>query len=125
MEYSAPHPSKYITKHNVAVIRAEAAEAEALGKLTHAQLEIVYSQQWFKMLVPQVYTGKQITLADLVRIQEAISWADGSMGWVVTLCSGAGWFGGFIEPDVARHVFNDDTVCLAGKRRGRRHCRNH
>jgi alkylation response protein AidB-like acyl-CoA dehydrogenase len=114
MEYSAPHPSKYISKHNVGVIRVEAAEAEALGKLTPAQLEIVYSQQWFKMLVPQVYTGKQITLADLVRLQEAISWADGSMGWVVTLCSGAGWFGGFISPDIAPVTFKGEDVCLAG-----------
>jgi alkylation response protein AidB-like acyl-CoA dehydrogenase len=36
------------------------------------------------------------------------------MGWVVTLCSGAGWFGGFIGPDIAPTVFKDETVCLAG-----------
>ncbi|MGZ3766938.1 MAG: acyl-CoA dehydrogenase, partial [Mucilaginibacter sp.] len=58
--------------------------------------------------------GLQIRLPDLVRLQEAISWADGSTGWVVTLCSGAGWFGSFISPEVANNIFNDPNVCLAG-----------
>ncbi|MBC7400502.1 MAG: acyl-CoA dehydrogenase [Mucilaginibacter sp.] len=114
MENIALHPSKYIDQRDADIIRAEAVEAEALGMLTQNQLQIVYSRGWFKLLVPQTYTGKQITLADLVRLQEAISWADGSTGWVVTLCSGAGWFGGFIDPEVAQQVFNSDTVCLAG-----------
>ena len=34
-------------------------------------------------------------------------------GWL-RLCSGAGWFGGFISPEIAGAVFNKPHVCLAG-----------
>lgn len=109
-----PHPSKYINDRHVVAIRSSATEAELLGMLNAEQLAIAYSQKWFRLLVPEVYGGKQIALPDLVRLQEAISWTDGSTGWVVTLCSGAGWFGGFIDPEAAKKIFNDEYVCLAG-----------
>ena len=108
------HPSAFIDAGDVHIIRANAPEAEQMGMLHPEQLEIIYKQKWFKLLVPEVYTGRQITLPELVHLQEAISWADGSTGWVVTLCSGAGWFGGFINPEISQQVFNSNTVCLAG-----------
>lgn len=109
-----PHPSGFIEEGDVQVIRNVAAEAEKMGMLHPEQLQVIYKRQWFKLLVPQIYTGQQITLPRLVRLQEAISWADGSTGWVVTLCSGAGWFGGFISPKTAHVVFSQYGVCLAG-----------
>jgi alkylation response protein AidB-like acyl-CoA dehydrogenase len=114
MEDHIPHPSVFIKKEDVYVIRKVAPEAERLGMLHPEQLEVMYRQNWFKLLVPQVYTGLQITLPDLVRLQEAISWTDGSTAWVTTLCSGAGWFGGFLSPELAQQVFKQPNVCLAG-----------
>ena len=29
------------------------------------------------------------------------------MGWVLTLCAGAGWFAGFLEPDFAREIIQN------------------
>jgi alkylation response protein AidB-like acyl-CoA dehydrogenase len=114
MENGIPHPSAFIDGEDVNAIRNSAAEAEQLGMLHPEQLRIVYKQGWFKLLVPQVYSGRQITLPGLVRLQEAISWTDGSTGWVVTLCSGAGWFGGFISPEITQQIFSTPKVCLAG-----------
>ena len=114
MENTVPHPSAFISGDDINTIRNTAAEAEQSGILHPRQLEIIYRQQWFKLLVPKIYTGLQISLSELVRLQEAISWTDGSTGWVVTLCSGAGWFGGFIDPEIAGPVFNNSQVCLAG-----------
>src|ERR1700761_4964228 len=114
MENTVSHPSKFIDENDVKSIRSTAAEAEQMGMLHPEQLRVVYQNKWFKLLVPQTYTGLQITLPNLVRLQEAISWTDGSTGWVVTLCSGAGWFGGFLSPDIAPEVFSDHKVCLAG-----------
>ncbi len=108
------HPSAFIDAGDVHIIRANAPEAEQMGMLHPEQLEIIYKQKWFKLLVPEVYNGRQVTLPELVRLQEAISWADGSTGWVVTLCSGAGWFGGFINLEISKQVFNNNTACLAG-----------
>lgn len=111
---SIDHPSTLLQTQWVDVIRSHAAEAEALGKLHPAQLALVYKQQWFNLLSPAVYGGLQTPLPQLVKIEEALSWADGSLGWVVTLCCGAGWFGGFIDPTVAQQIYTDPQVCLAG-----------
>ena len=111
---SIDHPATLLQTQWVDVIRSHAAEAEALGKLHPAQLALVYQQQWFNLLAPAVYGGLQTTLPELVKIEEALSWADGSLGWVVTLCCGAGWFGGFIDPTVAQQIYTDPQACLAG-----------
>jgi alkylation response protein AidB-like acyl-CoA dehydrogenase len=114
MENTNRHPSVFIDIEDVNIIRNTAAEAEQLGKLHPEQLKIIYKNHWFKLLVPRVYSGQQVTLLSLLQLQEAISWADGSTGWVVTLCNGAGWFGGFIAPEIANKIFIDPKVCLAG-----------
>ncbi|ASU32591.1 acyl-CoA dehydrogenase family protein [Mucilaginibacter xinganensis] len=114
MENTISHPSAFIEVEAVNTIRNNAPAAEQLGMLHPEQLQVIYKQQWFKLLVPEVYSGKQVTLLQLLQLQEAVSWADGSTGWVVTLCNGAGWFGGFIDPELSTGIFSDITVCLAG-----------
>jgi alkylation response protein AidB-like acyl-CoA dehydrogenase len=47
-------------------------------------------------------------------IEEALACADGSVGWVVTLCAGASWFGGFMNPEFAKELFGTEKVCIAG-----------
>jgi len=114
MENIIPHPSTIISPGDVLAIRNAAPQAEQMAMLHPDQLEVTYRENWFKLLVPKIYGGRQLTIPELVRLQEAISWTDGSTGWVVTLCSGAGWFGGFLNKDIAFSVFNDPKVCLAG-----------
>jgi len=108
------HPSSLLLPDWVETIRNNAPAAEQLGKLHPAQLELVYQQQWFNLLVPDVYNGEETPLPTLVALEEALSWADGSLGWVVTLCCGAGWFGGFLHPEVAWEVYADVQCCIAG-----------
>jgi len=108
------HPSFYLQPDWVNIIRERAFEAESMAQLHPDQLAIIYEQGWFKILVPRVYSGREMSLPELVRLEESISWADGSVGWVVTLCCGAGWFGGFLNPEKAKIVFSDPNVCLAG-----------
>jgi alkylation response protein AidB-like acyl-CoA dehydrogenase len=114
MENTIPHPSAFIDAEDVNIIRGTAPQAEQMGILHPDQLEVIYRRKWFKLLVPEIYSGLQISLPELVRLQEAISWTDGSTGWVVTLCSGAGWFGGFISLEMSQIVFNNNKACLAG-----------
>lgn len=114
MSYSAPHPSAFIDHAHADLFRRYAQEAEEMGMLHPEQLALIEQLKWFKLLVPREYSGLEATLPDLIRLQEAISWTDGSAGWVVTLCAGAGWFGGFIAPAVAPQIFNTPALCLAG-----------
>jgi alkylation response protein AidB-like acyl-CoA dehydrogenase len=108
------HPSVNLQADWVKTIRNTSAEAEKSGKIHPDQLAVIYEQQWFKLLAPAVYSGLEKSIPELVRLEESISWANGSVGWVVTLCSGAGWFGGFIQTQIAATVFNNSWVCLAG-----------
>ncbi|RXK80901.1 acyl-CoA dehydrogenase family protein [Filimonas effusa] len=107
-------PSTLLAPESIAIIRNAAAFAEQEGMLQSSQLTLAYEQQWFSMMVPGVYGGGMRPLPEVVRLEEAIAWADGSMGWVVTLCAGAGWFGGFMPETLARQVFDSRRACLAG-----------
>jgi alkylation response protein AidB-like acyl-CoA dehydrogenase len=108
------HPSTFIKQEWQALIRNTAAEAEELEMLHPQQLALIYQQKWFKALVPVTYGGLGLSLPGLIRLQESLSWADGSFGWVFTLCCGAGWFAGFIDKNVAPQIFNGEYTCLAG-----------
>ena len=108
------HPSTHLKPEWVKIIRETAPLAEQAGMLHPDQLQLIYKQGWFKFLVPKAYAGLQLALPDMVLLEESLAWANGSLGWVVTLCSGAGWFGGFLSPQIAPELFADPHLCLAG-----------
>lgn len=111
---SVLHPSRSIAPELCDALRAGAAEAERQGALLPAQLEIIYRQRWFNLFVPASFGGLGLSLPEALRLQEALAWTDGSLGWTVTLCSGAAWFIGFLEPGAARTIFSNGKACLAG-----------
>lgn len=108
------HPSRVIATGLTDKIRSLAAAAEELGQLHPDQLAIIYEQGWFNLFVPKQYGGLELSLPEALRIEEALAWTDGSTGWTVTLCSGANWFVGFLDPSAAPEIYKDRKVCLAG-----------
>ncbi|MDB5949195.1 MAG: acyl-coA dehydrogenase-like protein [Massilia sp.] len=88
--------------------------AENAGFLTVAQQALIHRRGWLKMLAPRSAGGAEMALPAVVRLEEEIAAIDGSMGWVVTLCAGAGWFAGFLPPSVARDIVGSRHVCVAG-----------
>jgi alkylation response protein AidB-like acyl-CoA dehydrogenase len=108
------HPSAWLNADDASLLRARAHEAEALGSLHPEQLAIIFRNNWLRMFVPIDLGGLGLTLPESLRIEEGLAWADGSAAWVVTLCSGAAWFVGFLHPEVSAVIFRDDHVCLAG-----------
>ncbi|MDZ5455072.1 acyl-CoA dehydrogenase family protein [Azohydromonas lata] len=103
-----------MTEEDARLLREAAPQAEALGSLTPAQLEVIERRNWFRLLAPRSLGGMELALPQAVRLEEAIAEADGSCGWVVTLCAGAGWFAGFVPPALAREVVATPGMCLAG-----------
>lgn len=91
-----------------------AAVSENLGTLDPEILEIAYQKEWFKLYVPKIYGGPGKTLPEILKLEEELASLDGSLGWTVTLCSGAGWFAGFLDPELANEVFANRKVCFAG-----------
>lgn len=95
-------------------LRRSAATADAEGVLHLEQRALIHRRGWLTMLAPRSCGGAELPLPEAVRLEEAIATADGSCGWMVTLCAGAGWFAGFLPPALARRIIATPRVCLAG-----------
>jgi alkylation response protein AidB-like acyl-CoA dehydrogenase len=91
-----------------------AAAADAAGFLTPVQQALIHRRGWLRMLAPRAAGGAELALPDVVRLEEHIASIDASMGWVVTLCAGAGWFAGFLPTPLARQIIGTRRVCVAG-----------
>lgn len=109
-----PSPASFLPEGALDTIREYAASAEFHRDLAPETLELIYREGWFRLLVPRRWGGKAMALPQLVRLEEGLAFADGSVGWVVTLCSGAGWFAGFLPEDLGDQVFTGQQLCIAG-----------
>ena len=96
------------------IVDQYSAESEKQGCLHPAILEEAYKHKWFKLFVPEVYGGAGKQLPEVLRLEEKLAAADGSLGWIITLCAGAAWFAGFLDPTLANEIFADAKVCFAG-----------
>lgn len=90
------------------------ARAEQIGQLPEEWLEVIYREKWFKLFVPKDFNGLELTLLEALKLEEKLAKLDGSLGWTVTLCAGAGWFVGFLDQKLNQEIFSDPNVCLAG-----------
>jgi alkylation response protein AidB-like acyl-CoA dehydrogenase len=95
-------------------IERYAALADAARFLHPVQRALLHRRGWLKMLAPRASGGGELPLPQVVRLEEAVAAVDGSMGWVLTLCAGAGWFAGFLAPELARAIIGTRHVCLGG-----------
>jgi indole-3-acetate monooxygenase len=107
-------PAEFISTRDSNKIRRVALGAEQSGMLHSDQLESIYKKKWLNLYVPKEYGGLELSLPEILRMQEGLSYADGSVGWVVTLCSGAAWFIGFLDTQLASELFKNPNVCFAG-----------
>lgn len=101
-----PRDARRIARH--------VAQADAARFLHPAQQALLHRRGWLAMLAPREHGGAELPLPQAVRLEEAVAAVDGSTGWALTLCAGAGWFAGFLAPDLARSVISTRRVCLAG-----------
>ena len=108
------HPEELLQKEWIDILRNHSKEAGQHKQLHPEQIQLLYDNDWLKALVAKDYGGLEWTLPQIVSFEEAIGWADGSAGWVFTLCSGAGWFSGFLNKDFGQKIFSEKNVCLAG-----------
>lgn len=103
-----------LSSRDIDRIIRHAARADEDRWLHPAQQALIHRRGWLRMLAPRALGGEELSLPDVVRLEEALARVDGSMAWTVTLCAGAGWFAGFLDPQLAREILATKRVCLAG-----------
>ncbi|WP_380068108.1 acyl-CoA dehydrogenase family protein [Dankookia sp. GCM10030260] len=70
---------------------------------------------FFSLLLPRRFGGLELSLADYIKVVEAVSRLDGSVGWCVTIGGGAPpWLSGFLPEAVGRRIFVEDRSLVAG-----------
>ena len=98
-----------------AIVNPEfALKSEKQGQLCQEWLQEIYRAGYFNLFVPRFLGGLGLNLPEALEIEEKLAKIDGSLGWTITLCSGAAWFVGFLDQDLAKEIFSDPKVCLAG-----------
>ena len=104
----------YFSEREYSVLTKEAARAEDKGHLTAPMLDILFKKNLINLFVPKIYGGQQCNLPTALKWIQATSWIDGSLGWTLTLVSGANIFSAFMDPDFAKDIFTSDRVFVAG-----------
>lgn len=73
-------------------------------------LEWIAEENLWNIWVPKAFGGLEMSLSEGLERLQALARLDGSLGWTVTLCSGANFFIGNLRPEVAREIFVQPAV---------------
>lgn len=79
-------------------------------------LQWIAKENLWNLWVPKCYGGLELSFSEGLRELRSLAKTDGSLGWTVTLCSGANFFVGNLPRQVAEDIFLDveRPVCFGG-----------
>jgi len=77
-------------------------------------LNWIAKENLWNIWVPKIYGGLEFSLTEGLEKLKKLARIDGSLGWTVTLCSGANYFIGNLEPETAREVFHSSKATILG-----------
>lgn len=83
-------------------------------KLDAFVLETIFNQKWLRIWIPKEYNGLGCSFGEGLRVLQEVAEIDGSLGWLVTLCSGANFFSRNIVHEQALEIFTNEKVCFGG-----------
>lgn len=89
---------------------------EAAGALAPQTVAALREGGLFQMLIPRCFGGAEVDPVEALRIIEAVSYADGSTGWVLMatqICTGAA--AAYLDPGTAESLFATGTPLVAGQ----------
>jgi alkylation response protein AidB-like acyl-CoA dehydrogenase len=88
-------------------IRAVGAEFEANRCLPEPIVDSIKRAGAFRMTMPREWGGPELDPLTQIRVIEALSYADGSVGWCAMINSDGGYFSAYLDPTVAREMYRD------------------
>lgn len=102
-----------IEAHTLQQLRKSCLNADLLPP---SALSWVAEKNFWNIWVPKKYGGLELSFLEGLQTLKNIAKMDGSLGWTVTLCSGANFFIGNLKENVAAEMFlkPDTQICLGG-----------
>jgi len=88
-------------------IRAASEEIEAGRQLPESIVEAMKRAGAFRMTMPREWGGPEVDPLTQIRVIEALSYADGSVGWCAMINSDGGYFSAYLDTRVAREMYRD------------------
>ncbi|WP_323756611.1 hypothetical protein [Roseivirga sp.] len=73
-------------------------------------LDWIAKENLWNIWVPKAFGGREMALTEGLRKLQSLARIDGSLGWTVTLCSGANFFIGNLQPEVAKELFAQPVI---------------
>lgn len=99
--------NQVLNKHQKALLlNAEEFPAE--------MMQLVHRKKWLLIWVSKDFNGLDVSFSKGLNILFQLAKTDGSLGWFITLCSGANYFSKNLKPKIAQEIFNTKNVCLGG-----------
>lgn len=95
------------------LITRESDEIERTRRLTPAVTSALIENGLYRALLPQSLGGGEAPLEAFMQMQEEIAKADASTAWCLGQCSVCAMTAAYLEPDVAREIFNTAPGILA------------
>lgn len=97
-------------------LAAQSPRNEAGGALTAETIAALRENGLFRMLIPHCFGGAEVDPVEALRIFEAVSYGDGSTGWVLMatqICTGAA--AAYLPSATAKALFGEHISIIAGQ----------
>jgi hypothetical protein len=98
----------------ISLIRKEATRWADAQTLPQEIIELLYSEGAFKLFLPSRFGGKEYSLEQAAALYADFAEADGSIGWLVQIGAGGGYFLPSFTPEVAERIFAPRNAVIAG-----------
>ena len=95
-------------------LRKRGEEIERLGRLPEDILAWIYDHRLFKLLIPEELGGRPTPLPEMLRIFDELSAADGTVGWLVQIGAGGGYFAPSFDAETVRELLGPRAAVIAG-----------
>jgi indole-3-acetate monooxygenase len=95
-------------------IKAMRDEIESERRLPVRLVETLHKHGFFNLWLARDFGGSELSPTDYVRVVEALTRFDASVGWCVSTVAAYSRFSGFLPEPVARRIFVDERAAVAG-----------
>lgn len=73
-------------------------------------LKWIAKENLWNIWVPRQFGGLELSFSQGLQKLQSLARIDGSLGWTVTLCSGANYFIGNLQPESAKEIFTSSAI---------------